>query len=157
MNIHVPVTLRGCNLIPAIDFGEGGILRFAPHWGLCRESYALAVIHTAESAHVDYKVLVRRGSPPVIYQAPGAHDAARELVLLQEYRPGVGAKRWPSFFVHCGSSVIVLSTAQTSGGSGYEKWSLLSAPLGWAAEVAARFGPLNYRDGPSIVIDMSDF
>ncbi|MCA9351897.1 hypothetical protein KC866_00700 [Patescibacteria group bacterium] len=70
----------------------------------------------------------------------------QELVLVQEYRPGSGAKRWPAFSVHSDNNLRILSETTTYGGSGSEGWKLLIAPLGWAEEIASRF--VNERDCP---------
>ncbi|MDP3795486.1 MAG: hypothetical protein Q8R13_06250 [bacterium] len=68
----------------------------------------------------------------------------RELVLVQQYSNGSGSKRWPSFSVEFGPEVRILSKASTSGGSGSEHWVLISAPLGWAENIASQF--VNERD-----------
>lgn len=63
----------------------------------------------------------------------------KELVLVQQYSPGSGGKRWPSFNVEFGPEVRKLSEAYTSGGSGSGHWVLVSAPLGWAQNIASQF------------------
>ena len=65
-------------------------------------------------------------------------------MLVQEYETGSGAKRWPGFHVEFGDEVRQLSQASTGGGSGHETWTLVSAPLGWAKNIAGQFQ--DYKD-----------
>ncbi len=82
--------------------------------------------------------------------APCEETAQRELVLVQQYRNGCGAKRWPSFSVVFGPETRELSKASTSHGSGGEMWSLVSVPLGWAENIARQF--IDERDYPGQTI-----
>jgi hypothetical protein len=76
-------------------------------------------------------------SGPVIKAGNG--EPERELVLVQEYRTGTGSKRSPNFLVEFGDEVTELSSARTHKGSGGEAWMLVSAPMGWAENIAAQF------------------
>ncbi|MFZ3054874.1 MAG: hypothetical protein WA091_02745 [Minisyncoccales bacterium] len=79
---------------------------------------------------------------PVLY--PCEEAPQKELVLVEQYYPGTGNKRSPSFHVEFGPEVRILSSASTSGGSGGESWTLVSAPLGWAENIAEQF--IDQRD-----------
>ena len=136
--IFRPITLRGSAATEGIEFSDGGTLDFVPQWGMtrgCADSIAVA------SGAIDNAVTVKlTGTMPVIM--PVKEAPTQELVLVQEYHPGCGAKRWPGFEVE--HSLHVLATEETSGGSGWERWSLVIAPLGWSENIADQFQ--DYRD-----------
>lgn len=59
----------------------------------------------------------------------------RELVLVKEYVAGRRVPKKPSFLVDM-SHVEILGRAEAFPGRGTERWTLVSAPLGWAASKA---------------------
>ncbi len=65
----------------------------------------------------------------------------KELVLVHEYAPGAGSKRWPSFWIDWNNSGSVQKLASESrgSGSGADSYSLVLAPLGWAENIAMQF------------------
>lgn len=69
-----------------------------------------------------------------------------ELVLVHEYAPGSGAKRWPGFWIDWENSESIqhLTTDSRSSGSGADQYSLVLAPIGWAENIASQF--INERD-----------
>jgi len=126
--------------MPGIAFEEG-LLLFAPRWGMTRECVgALAVAGRAAPYETRNVIVALTATMPVVVAMEGGQPE-RELVLLQEYEPGTGAKRYPGFYVDIESSksVRILASESTRKGSGSEKWTLLIAPLGWAADIAAQF------------------
>ncbi len=148
------LTLRGEHVTPGVQAaamypeitGSPQYVSFAPRWGSTRgAAEALAVASGPLGASCQ---VVVTGFMPVL--VPSAGCPTRELVLIQEYSCGCGAKRWPDFNVT--HDLTVLAKAGTGGGSGGETWSLVNAPLGWAAEVAAQFD--NRRDAPDQTIDL---
>jgi len=66
-----------------------------------------------------------------------------ELVLVHEYAPGSGSKRWPSFWVNF-DNLQILTTDSRRSGSGSDTYSLVIAPIGWAENIASQF--INERD-----------
>jgi len=70
----------------------------------------------------------------------------RCLVLVQEYSPGVGAKRWPWFGVDWENAgpIKILAKARRTKGSGSDCWSLIIAPMDWPKNIASQFK--NIRD-----------
>ena len=151
--IFQPVTLRGNSCVPGIEC-TGVTVAFSPKWGMLNESKILAVIATGrqlpEKWRLSAPVAVGRAPNSVPVLRPGRGVApTRELALVQEYQNGVGAKRYPDFKVdleRC-TDVQVLASTHTDGGSGSEAWHLVSAPLGWARKIAARF--VNERNATS--------
>lgn len=90
--------------------------------------------------------------------AEGEPDPNRCLVLVHEYSPGSGAKRWPSFHIdwdHAGE-VTVLARGYRSLGSGSDDYSLVLAPMGWPENIAGQF--VNKRDyGGQVIAYRPDF
>lgn len=66
-----------------------------------------------------------------------------ELVLVHEYAPGSGSKRWPGFWVNF-DNLQTLTTDFRRSGSGSDTYSLVIAPIGWAENIASQF--INERD-----------
>lgn len=68
-------------------------------------------------------------------------EPSGELVLVHEYSPGSGAKRYPSFYINWEKcpNVRVLIEHGRSKGSGADYWSLVIAPLGWSKAIAEQF------------------
>lgn len=68
-------------------------------------------------------------------------DESRELVLVKEYAPRNGGKRWPSFYIDWESckEIEVLKKASRTRHSGAEYYSLVFAPVGWAENIASQF------------------
>lgn len=148
--LHTPMTLRGNNAAPGIEFDQGR-LAFTPRWGMTRgRADALAVLAmNARSGTLSLNVAVARtDTMPVIVPVQGGIPV-RELVLVQTYRTGCGAKRFPDFQIDLGHA-LVLATESTYGGSGSEEWILVSAPLGWSADIANQF--IDERGRPSRTI-----
>jgi len=73
-------------------------------------------------------------------------DRDRCVVLVHEYAPGCGAKRWPSFSVNWDEAGPVehLGSVYRGKGSGSDSYALIIAPVGWAENIAAQF--VNERD-----------
>ncbi len=70
----------------------------------------------------------------------------RIAVLVHEYSPGSGAKRWPSFHIDWdnASQVEKLSSAHRGKGSGSDTYTLVIVPSDWAENIAGQF--INERD-----------
>jgi len=144
-------TVRGCRLEDGISFDEGRLI-FRPRWGIVdRGDVVMAAVNRPCNHLRRCNVALVDGFPVLVPVAPCKPDG--ELVLLQEYSPGCGAKRYPSFYVEHGNAEQILCTEATTGGSGYEKWSLLIAPMGWAINIASQF--VDGRDRPSQRISYS--
>lgn len=82
----------------------------------------------------------------------GQSEPLLDLVLLREYDPAGGHKRWPSFHVdwqHAGD-VVKAGEVHRSRGSGSDDYTLLLAPRGWGENIASQFK--NERDLASQVI-----
>jgi len=73
-------------------------------------------------------------------------DSDQEIVLVHEYSPGSGHKRWPSFHVDWQNAgpVEKLASVYRGKGSGSDTWTLAIAPAGWAENIASQF--VNERD-----------
>jgi hypothetical protein len=139
--IHIALTLRGDRVENGILVSNGQI-PFNPRWGMTRHNTGLLASTPSPDGNLDkvHVAIVDEG----IVLVPCEATPQKELVLIQQYTPGAGGKRWPSFYVKVGPEVRPLSSASTSGGSGGETWVLVSAPLGWAENIAAQF--MNERD-----------
>lgn len=98
------------------------------------------------------RVGIAEDGTPIIVPTSAPADEDRELVLVREYSPGVGHKRFPSFHIDWESFANVrrLITAVRTRGSGSDEYTLCIAPAGWAHNVAQQF--LNVRDVTSQVI-----
>jgi len=68
-------------------------------------------------------------------------DKDRVLVLVHEYSPGVGHKRWPSFYIEWNNvgDVEVLVEASRTKGSGSDYYKLAIVPSGWSENIAGQF------------------
>lgn len=73
-------------------------------------------------------------------------DKDRYVVLVHEYSPGSGSKRWPSFSVDWDNAgqVEKIGSVYRGKGSGSDSYTLIIAPVGWAENIAAQF--INERD-----------
>jgi len=120
---------------------------FSPGWGQNRSNYraVMAPLWLADgiewSGNLRNPVAVKVASngTPVIVPLSGDKVATHELVLMITYCPGNGAKRRPCFRVpNVPPNVQVLADLRTSGGSGWERWRLLIAPLGFAETVSSQ-------------------
>jgi hypothetical protein len=138
---HIALTLCGNRVQNGIAVSNGQV-PFSPVWGMTRHNTGLLASTPAPDGSLD-KVHVAVVDKAVVL-VPCEGEPQRELVLVQQYRPGCGGKRWPSFHVELGPEVRQLSEAYTSGGSGGEHWVLVSAPIGWAENIAGQF--VNQRD-----------
>ncbi len=137
---HIALTLRGNSVKKAMRV-ENRIIPFKPHWGINRHNSSLLASTEEDSLqHVVYVAKTKNG----VVLVSCSEEPQRELVLVQEYETGSGAKKWPGFRVNFGDEVCRLSRASTCGGSGCETWTLVSAPLGWAENIASQFQ--NVRD-----------
>lgn len=135
--IFRPVTLCGDQATPGIKFSDGALV-FSPRWGMtrgCAESIATAMGEISDTVSV-----VITDTMLVIVPTDGV--PSQELVLVKEYYTGVGAKRRPGFKVE--HDLRTVASESTAGGSGWERWSLVIAPLGWAENIAAQFQ--DYKD-----------
>lgn len=150
---HIALTLRGDCVREGIHV-SGGQVPFSPHSGMTRHNTGLLASTPAPDGSLD-KIHVAVTEHGVVL-VPCEETPQKELVLVQQYSPGSGGKRWPSFHVEFGPEVRQLSSASTSGGSGGETWVLVSAPLGWAQNIAAQF--VKERDyGGQTISYKSDF
>lgn len=146
MTPHVLFRLRG-NIVESIGCSGNGIV-FSPSEGMLRRCGKLFLVVASEipaGSSIGVQLVSVSGSDqlqPVVTEITGQPE--RELVLVQEYSNGCGAKRWPSFSVTFGQEVRILRQDQTGGGSGSEAWTLVSAPIGWAENIAGQF--INERD-----------
>jgi|GEM_PF-1934747 len=138
---HTALTLRGDSVENGIAVSNGQV-PFSPHSGMTRHNTGLLASTPAPDGSLDkiHVAIVDEG----VVLVPCEETPQKELVLVKQYSPGSGGKRWPSFHVEFGSEVRKLSEASTSGGSGSETWVLVSAPLGWAENIASQF--VNARD-----------
>lgn len=142
MRVFRLFTVRGDKIEDGIAFDRGRLI-FRPRWGMQRNGEVIMAVVDRPCEHLRRcRVAIHDGFPVLVPVAPCRPDM--ELVLLQEYSNGCGAKRYPSFYVTIGDSERVLRTESTSGGSGYERWSLLLAPMGWSANISGQF--VNRRD-----------
>ena len=143
---YILLQLRG-NCVEQIGCSMTGII-FSPSEGMLRRCGKLFLVAASEipaGASIGVQLVPVSGSDepqPVATATTGQLE--RELVIVQEYSNGCGGKRWPAFRVEFGSEVRVLRQDQTGGGSGSEAWTLVSAPIGWAANIAGQFR--NERD-----------
>jgi hypothetical protein len=138
---HLALTLRGNSVANGIAVSDGQV-PFSPHWGMTRHNTGLLASTPAPDGDLNkvHVAIVEEG----VVLVPCEETPQKELVLVQQYTPGCGGKRWPSFHVEFGPEARKLSEASTSGGSGSEHWVLVSAPLGWAENIAGQF--FNERD-----------
>lgn len=136
------LTLRGDRVEKGIVV-KNGFIPFAPRSGMTRSGNELLAATSVEDGVVG---LVHVATTPhgAVLVPSNSEAAERELVLVQEYSNGCGGKRWPSFGVEFGDEVVSLSSTETFGGSGHERWTLVVAPLGWAENIAGQF--VNARD-----------
>lgn len=139
-------TLRGDTVTPGVEVADGRI-PFVPRWGMVRHSAALIAATTASDGMISRARVAMTSEGPLLVANDG--KATKELVLVQEYLPGSGGKRWPKFAVQW-QDETVLSRVRTMCGSGWEKWTLVTAPLGWAENIATQF--VNERDYPDQTI-----
>jgi hypothetical protein len=101
---------------------------------------------------------VRAGLAPdgaVVLAPAGGDEPVRtdaELVLVHEYSPGCGAKRWPSFHVDWDQAggVRILARVERMRGSGSDSRTLVMAPAGWARNLAGQF--IDERDWPGQMV-----
>jgi hypothetical protein len=79
-------------------------------------------------------------------------DEDRALVLVREYHPGTGRKRYPSFHVNWeqAGDIRLLARVTRQKGSGTDTYSLIVAPADWAHKIASQFR--NERDAAGQVI-----
>lgn len=145
--IHVALTLRGRSVSNGIPVSNGRV-PFTPRWGMTRRGPRLLAATPAPDGNLDKVRVAITGNGVVLVPCEGKPQ--KELVLVQEYSPGVGAGRWPSFSVVFGPEVRILSEASTSGGSGAETWTLVSAPLGWSRNIACQFIDEKNQPGQTI-------
>lgn len=134
---HLALTLRGESVTEGILVADGQI-PFSPQWGMTRGNSGMLASTSLQHGSLDTVHVAVTASGVALVPCEDANPQ-KELVLVQQYYPGCGAKRWPSFHVEFGPGVKILSRAGTSGGSGGEDWVLVSAPLGWADNIADQF------------------
>lgn len=139
MNAFSCRTLRGNETFPYISIQNHQIV-FSPRWGTVNDIGFLSAASVAEE-EISTACVFHSVHGHVI--VPTNDTADNELVLVQEYSPGSGAKRFPAFMVDI-SSCKLLSECRTQKGSGWEKWSLVIAPIGFAKNIADQF--VNKRD-----------
>ena len=143
-NSHSALTLRGDSVSQGIAI-SGGQIQFNPRWGIVRRETTGLLASTAALDGDLQRVYVAVVRNKVVLEPCDCDvEPTKELVLIQQYSTGSGAKRWPGFYVELGPEVRQLASASTSCGSGSESWILISAPLGWAQNIAGQF--VNERD-----------
>jgi len=147
---YVALTLRGNRVENGISVKAGQIL-FEPRWGMTRHNADLLAAVAAPDGNVGKVHVAVVAEGPVL--VPCEEAPQRELVLVQQYSTGSGAKRWPGFGVVFGPEVRILSETGTSSGSGHETWVLVSALLGWAQNIACQF--VDKRDEPGQTISFN--
>lgn len=140
---HIRLTF---GLVQAPDDHGHGVLAIVDGYDPDSESIEVVALGIA---HVEDGVVI------VLRPDASQPDVTRELVLVQEYSPGTGAKRWPAFGVDwqdppTARGVCILSRVERCRGSGSDVTSLILAPAGWAANIAVQFR--NERDAPAQVI-----
>lgn len=150
---HIALMLRGNSAGKGISVSNGQV-PFNPRSGMTRHNTGLLASTSAVDGKLD-KVYIAITDEGIVL-VPCEEAPQKELVLVQQYSPGCGAKRWPSFYVEFGSEVRQLSSASTSGGSGSETWVLVSAPLGWAQNIASQFIDERDVDGQTISYKPAD-
>lgn len=113
---YIALTLRGREVTQGIAV-EDGLVAFHPHSGLVRHDPGLLACSPVQEGVLEtvHVVVVRCGATVLV---PCDGEPECELVLVQQYSPGSGGKRWPSFRVECGTEARTLSEAMTGGGSG---------------------------------------
>lgn len=115
---------------------------------------ALLAVSVDPEAKTLERVRVDRDSNGTVVLTPteAPADPERKLVLVHEYSPGSGAKRWPSFYIDwaSGPSVDKLAEVSRNRGSGSDTWTLVIAPADWARNIADQF--VNERDVPGQTI-----
>jgi len=121
---------------------------FDPRWGYVRSNPGLIAASPLKEGTLEIVAVAVTAHGAVLQ--PQSGEARRELVLVQQYSTGTGGKRWPGFRVELGEEARLLGQARTDCGSGGEEWFLVSAPLGWAENIASQF--INARDYPSQAI-----
>lgn len=140
---HTALTLRGNRVENGISVSNGQV-PFRPRWGMTRDNPGPLASTPAPDGNLD-KVHVAIADEGVVLVPCGETETPqKELVLVEQYHTGSGRGRWPGFHVGLGPEVRELSSASTGGGSGSEYWLLVSAPLGWAENIASQF--VNERD-----------
>lgn len=151
-------TLRGDYVAPGID----PIVNVATHHYAYRGSQDCVILTTTPDGagapgEKDGITRVLKVDPPTlkgavtayIMTAPdhaGDNKPTRELVLVQQYQPGTGRKRYPAFWVAFEEFEGVQVIGEINPGP-LECWRLVTAPIGWAHDVASRFDPR--RDAPA--------
>lgn len=97
---------------------------------------------TDPSVEEYFKAMVGKQGKQVFLRASDAEPVSdQELVLVHEYSPSSGGKRWPSFYIdwdNAGSVEKLISISRYLG-SGADTWSLVIAPAGWADNIASQF------------------
>lgn len=134
---HTALTLRGREVTQGIAV-EGGLVAFRPRSGLVRHNPGLLACSSVQEGVLETVHVALAGDGATVL-VPCDGEPERELVLVQQYSPGSGGKRWPSFYMECGVEARKLSEAMTGCGSGSEHWMLVSAPVGWAENIASQF------------------
>lgn len=136
--------LSGNQVSEGIELKEGKITV----WGGPSCTDRILCYGTDPSQTEYFLVNVGHGKDEKIYLRPttGEPDSEQVLVLVHEYSPGSGAKRWPSFHVDWDNAgpVEKLCSASRGAGSGSDTYSLALAPIGWAENIASQF--INERD-----------
>lgn len=153
------VTLRGDSAEPGIEFVNGICSIAASRWGMKRgntKNLLISPLHTKKRNARVRKAALKRTTNGALVLTNGKGTAGDEIVLVQEYLTGVGAKRWPGFRVEFESfpDVQILAEDRTLGGSGWEHWVVVKAPTGWAKRVAVAFN--NRRDVGDQTITAAD-
>jgi len=130
MGTYKCYTLRGTEKSPGIVSERGRVL-FRPRWGFIRDVRYMAYV-VGDATTLD--VVEMWDTPHGVVLRPSSETPTGDLVLVQNYVPGLGMKKHPSYWLDDSQyeGVTVLSRIKTNKGTGKEEWVLVAGPSGWA-------------------------
>lgn len=131
------VTLSGNSTSSGINVQDG---KYAVSGGHGRPDKLLCYGTEPEG---DYSTVLVGQAENGLFLKPtsGNPSGDRELVLVHEYSPGSGGKRWPSFHIDWenAGNIQKLASESRGAGSGSDTYTLVTAPAGWANNIASQF------------------
>jgi hypothetical protein len=136
MGTYQCYTLRGTEKSPGIGARHGKVL-FEPRWGFIRDVRYVAYV-IGDAATLD--VVDVWSTPHGVVLRPSTSAPTGDLVLVQNYTPGCGMKKYPSYWLAESQyeGVTVLTRIETNKGSGREEWVLVAGPKGWPSSLLHR-------------------